>query len=80
MTFKTIERGKIIRELQKIKNDLRMVMNFIDWTHISNKFTESNIKAIKQVEDVQNCKLSELVGTKLQLDLEKVIDNVHHMT
>ena len=29
-----MEREKIIRELQKIKNDLRAAMNFIDWTHI----------------------------------------------
>ena len=40
-------------------------MKFIDWTHISNEFTESNIKAIKRVEEVQNYKLSELMGTKL---------------
>ena len=73
--FKTIEREKIARELQKIKNDLRTVMHFIDWTHISNKFTESNIKAIKRVEEVQNYKLSELMSTKLQHDLEKVIYN-----
>ena len=45
ITFKTIEREKIIRGLQGIKNDLRTVMNFIDWTRISNTFTESNIKA-----------------------------------
>ena len=52
-----------------------MVMNFIDWTHISNKFTESIIKAIKRVEEVQNYKLLELMGTKLQHDPEKVIYN-----
>ena len=75
ITFKTIEKEKIIRELKKIKNDLRTVMNFIDWTHISNKFTESNIKAIKRVEEVQNYKLSEIMGTKLQDDPEKVIYN-----
>ena len=48
-------------------------MNFIDWTHISNKFTESNIDTIKCVEEMQNYKLSELLGTKLQHDPEKVI-------
>ena len=48
-------------------------MNFLDWTHISNKFTENNIKAIKRVEEVQNYKLSELMGTKLEHDPEKVI-------
>ena len=50
-------------------------MNFIDSTHISSKFTESNIKAIKRVEEVQKYKLSELMGTKLQHDPEKVIYN-----
>ena len=50
-------------------------MNFIDWTHISNKFTERIIKAIKRVGEVQNYKLSELMGTKLQHDPEKVIFN-----
>ena len=51
-------------------------MNFIDWTHISSKFTESNINAIKRVEEVQNYKLLELIGTKWQDDLEKVIYNL----
>ena len=50
-------------------------MNFIDWTHISNKFTESNIDTIKCVEEMQNYKLSELLGTKLQHDPEKVIQD-----
>ena len=25
-------------------------MNFVDWTHISNKFTESIVKAIRRVQ------------------------------
>ena len=57
--FKTIEREKIIRKLQKIKNDIRTVMKFIYLTHMSNKFTEINIKGIKRVEEVQNYKFSE---------------------
>ena len=48
-------------------------MNFIFSTHISNRFTESNIKVIRQVEVVQNYKISEIMGTKLQHDPEKVI-------
>ena len=39
----------------------------------SNKFMESNIKTIKWLEEVQNYKLSELMGTKLKHDPEKVI-------
>ena len=54
LTFKSIEREKIIREMQKITSDLRMVISFIDWIHVSNKFMESNKKAIKHVQEVQN--------------------------
>ena len=34
-------------------------MKFIYLTHMSNKFTEINIKGIKRVEEVQNYKFSE---------------------
>ena len=61
--------------MQKIKSDLRMVISFIDWIHVSNKFMESNKKAIKHVQEVQNYKLSELLGSKLQHDSKKVIHN-----
>lgn len=40
-------------------------MNFIDWTHTSNNFTESNIKTIN----------SELMGTKLHHDPKNIIYN-----
>ena len=45
--FKTMETENLIRRLQKLKNELRTAMNFIDWTHISSKFTESNINPIQ---------------------------------
>ena len=61
--------------IRKIKDDLRSVVTFIDWIHISNKFIGSNKRAIKQVERVQNYKLSELMGKKLQHDPKKVIHN-----
>ena len=75
LTFKRIEREKIIREMQKITSDLRMVISFIDWIHVSNKFMESNKKAIKHVQEVQNYKLSGLLGSKLQHGPKKVIHN-----
>lgn len=75
ITFKRIERETIIRELQKIKIDLRAAINFIDWTHIFNEFTESSIKSIKLVEEVQNYKHAELTDPKLQHDPEKVVYN-----
>ena len=46
ITFKTIERKKVIRELKKIKNDLRTIMNFIGLTHISSKFTVITLKQL----------------------------------
>lgn len=63
------------RGIQKIKDDLRSVISFIDWIHGSNKFIESNEGAIKQMEGVQNYKLSELMGCKLQHDPKKMIHN-----
>ena len=68
ITFKTVDKENIIREIQKIKDDLRSVISFIDWIHISNKFIKSNQREIKQVEGVQNYKFLELMGGKLQHD------------
>ena len=61
--------------MERIKSDLRMVINLIEWTQISKTFLESNIKTIKRVEGMQNYKLSELMGKKLQHDPKKVIYN-----
>ena len=54
LTFKTIEKENIVREIQKIKDDLRSVISFIDRIQISNKFIKMNKRAIKQVEGVEN--------------------------
>ena len=75
MTFKNVEQEKIILEMERIKSDLRMVINLIERTQISKTFLESNIKTIKRVEGMQNYKLSELMGKKLQHDPKKVIHN-----
>ena len=53
--------------MESIKSDLRMVINLIDWAHISRMFLVSNIKTIKRVEGIQNYKLSELMGKKLHV-------------
>ena len=73
VSFKIVEKEKIIKEIRRIKDELRSVISFIDWIHISNKFIESNKRAIKQVKGVQIYKLSELMGGKLQHDPKKVI-------
>ena len=75
ISLKTLEREKVVRELQLIRGDLRTVVSFLDWIHISNKFIEGNIRIIKRVEEVQNYKLAKLLGSKLQYDAEKVIYN-----
>ena len=61
--------------MERIKSNLRMLMNLSDWTHISRTFLENNIKTIKRVEGIQKYKLSELMGKKLQYDLKEVIHN-----
>ena len=75
ISFKTRGDGKITREMQLIRNDLRTVMSFLGWVHISNKFIEGNIRTIKRVEEVQNFKLAELLGSKLQHDPKMIIYN-----
>ena len=62
-------------EMQLIRDDLRTATSFLDWVHISNKFIEGNIRTIKRVGGVQNYKLAELLSSKLQHDLNKVIHN-----
>ena len=57
LTFKNTEQEKISLEMERIKSDLRMIINLIDWTHISRTFLESDIKTIKRVEGIQNYKL-----------------------
>ena len=47
ITFITVEKERIIREIQKNKDDFRSFISFLDRTHISNKFIESNKRAIK---------------------------------
>ena len=54
ITFKYIESETKIGELLKKRTDLRTVINLIDWSHISPKYTESKNKAIKRLEEVQN--------------------------
>ena len=57
LTFKNTEQEKISLEMERIKSDLKMIVNLIDWTHISRTFLESDIKTIKRVEGIQNYKL-----------------------
>ena len=75
ITFKNVQKEKIKSELRKIITDLRTVINLIDWTHIANKFMESNIKACKKVEQMQSYKISKLMGSKLKHNPEEVIYN-----
>ena len=36
----------VYEQLNKMKDDLRTVVGFFDWSHIANTFAESNIKTI----------------------------------
>ena len=73
--LKIVEQKKIILEMETIKSDLRMVTNLIELTNISRTFLESNIKTIERVKRIQNQKLSDLMGKKLQHDPKRVIHN-----
>ena len=75
LTFKDFEQQKIILEMETIKSDLRMVINLMDRTHISEMFLESNIKTMKRVERIRNYKLLELMDKKLQHDSKKGVHN-----
>ena len=70
-----MQKEKIKSELRKVITNLRTVINLIDWTHITNKFMESNIKACKKVEQMQSYKIYELMGSKLKHNPEEVILN-----
>ena len=75
LSFKNVEKEKIVLEMERIKSDLRMVINLIDWKHITRTFLESNIKTIKRVEGIQNYKSLDLMSKKLQHNLKNVIHN-----
>ena len=69
VTFKILEIEKVREQLNKMKDELRTVVSFFDWSHIANKFAESNIKTIKRVKDRRT------VGTTLTHDPKEVIYN-----
>ena len=64
-----MEIEKVREQLNKMKDDLRTVVSFFDWSHIANTFAESNIKTIKRVKDRRT------VGTTLTHDPKEVIYN-----
>ena len=47
LTFKNVEQEKITLEMKKIKSDLRIVINLIDWTHIVERFWRVTSKQSK---------------------------------
>ena len=57
--------------MQLIRGDLTTVMSFLDQVHISNKYIESNVRTIKRVEEVQNYKLAELLGSNYNMTPRK---------
>ena len=75
ITFKTLEVGKVCEQLNKMKNDLRTVVSFFDWSHIANTFSERNIKTIKRVKVVQDYKITELLGSTLTHNPKEVVYN-----
>ena len=75
IAFKTADQVKLNTELEKLHNDIRTVVSFLDWNHIHNTLTTSNEKMVKKVEVIHNYKLSELMGSELSHNPEDVIRN-----
>ena len=75
ITFKTLKNEKVCKQLNKMKDDLRTVVCFFDWSHIANTFAEINIKIIKRVKRVQDYKIAKLLVSTLTHDPKEVIYN-----
>ena len=75
ITFKTLENEKVCKQLNKMKDDLRTVVCFFDWSHMANTFAEINIKIIKRVKRVQDYKIAKLLVSTLTHDPKEVIYN-----
>ena len=75
ITFKTADKLKLRNDLTNLTNDIRNVISFLDWIHIRNTIATGNEKAITKVKVIQNYKLSELMGSQLTHDPNKVIRN-----
>ena len=77
ITFKSVEKEKTRKMLSKLEVDLRSVMSFVDWIHVSNNLISCNVKTIRKVENVQHYKLAELMGSKLHHNPNQII---HHFS
>ena len=75
ITFTSVEKEKTRKMLSKLEVDLRSVMSFVNWIHVSNNFISCNVKTIRKVESVQHYKLTELMGSKLHHSPNKIIHN-----
>ena len=53
ITFKSVEKQKTRKMLSKLEINLRSIMSFLDWIHVSNNFISCNIKTIPKVKNVQ---------------------------
>ena len=73
--FKTLEIDKVCAQLNKMKNDLRTVVSFFDWSHITNTFADSNIKIIQRLKEVQDYKNAELLASTLTYYPKEIIYN-----
>ena len=71
ITFTSVKKEKTRKTLSKLEVDLRSVMGFVDWIHVLDNFIRCNIENIGKV------KLSELMGSKLHHNPNKII---HHFS
>ena len=72
---KSVEKEKTRKMLSKSEVDLRSVMSFVDWIHVSNNFISCNINTIRKLENFQHYKLAKLMGSKLHHNPNQIIHN-----
>ena len=79
MQEEILSKNRERKEVQKTESELWLAISFSDWNHIILTFTISKIKTIKRIKTIQNYKLSDLMGNKLQHNPNKVIFNYQNM-
>ena len=79
MQEEILSKNRERKEVQKTESELWLAISFSGWNHTILMFTISKIKTIKRIKTIQDYKLSDLMGNKLQHNPNKVISNYQNM-
>ena len=72
LTFKNVEQEKITLEMKRIKSDLRIVINLIDWTHIVERFWRVTSKQSKGLKVLKITNFQSLWVKNYNMTLKKL--------